>query len=161
MKNVYYKFILTILIGLSGLMGVGCKHSAESVDVTLDDAEQAMADNDIRHARMVCDVISYQGRDRLTEAQLGRLAILYMKLADASNSDDDIADATQCFRMAWKLSADSMRGFVATLSPEDLPHFVMLTRIGGSLDSPPDLSEEHYAEDSIQATGEHETQLDQ
>ena len=50
-----------------------------------------------------------------------------------------------------------MRGFASQLPPEDLPQYVILSRIGGSIDSPPDLSEESYPEDSVHIYSESES----
>lgn len=154
MKNNYYRILAGWLLGMCVFLFVGCA-TAESTDATIADAEQALADNDVDHSRQICNSITSKGLEGLSEEQLGKLAILYMKFSDVTNSDEDIAEATQCIRQAWKVSTDSMNGFIGSLSPEDLPHFVMLMRIGGSIDSPPDLSEEHYSEDSVHLSAEH------
>lgn len=138
---------MTIIIASCG--------SDVSIDTTISDAEQAYADGDYSRSQELCNSLTSGEFDKLSEEQLGRLAILYMKLSESSNSYDNIAEAAVCIQQAWKLSTDSMQGFASSLSPEDLPHFVMITRIGGSLDAPLDLSEEHFDEDSIHLPAEH------
>lgn len=132
--------------------------SAASADVAtaMDDAERTYADGDFASCQKICTEIVSRDSASLSEEQLGHLAILFMKLSENVNPDENIAEATQCFRRAWRLSADSLHTFVATISPEDIPRYVMLTRIGGSLDFPPDLSEEHYIEDSLQLSADHQ-----
>lgn len=130
------------------IMVAGCRPSAD-IDTSVKDAEDTYANGNISRSQQICNGLMADDFDKLDENQLGRLAILFMKLSETENSDENVADATQCFRQAWKLSQDSLRGFIGSLPPEDLPHFVMLTRIGGSIDFPPDLSQDPYADDSL------------
>lgn len=136
-----------ILLALSACGGA----SSRDVEASLTDAEQSLSDGDADRAASICSTLMAEDFDKLDERQLGRMAVLFMKLPESDKTDENVADATQCVRQAWKLSADSLRGFISTLPPEDVPHFVMLTRISGSIDFPPDLSEEGAVEDSIHA----------
>ncbi|MDE6283369.1 MAG: hypothetical protein K2L97_05195 [Muribaculaceae bacterium] len=135
--------LLTFILTL-----VSCSEKTDPA-TALSDAEQALADGYNDQAVELCNRLLATDSATLTEDQLGRMALIYLKVAEADNSDEHIADATQCVRRAWKLSSDSMRGFVSTLSTEEIPQFVMLTRISGYIDFPPDLSEEEFPEDSI------------
>lgn len=153
MNNILInRILLPLSVFFVSFLPAACGGNAASdVAASVDDAEQALADGQPEHAARVCADLMANYFDRLDENQLGRIAIVFMKLPESENSDENVADAIQCVRQAWKLSDDSLRGFYSTLSPEDVPHFVMLTRISGSIDFPPDLSEEHYVEDSIHA----------
>lgn len=152
--HIYYNIALRALASLMTaicLLLAGACATADKTDpaTAVCDAEQALADGDTAMAAEICNQLMTEDFDRLDETQLGKLAVLFAKLSETEKSDENIADATQCVRQAWKLSADSLRGFISTLPPEDMPHFIMLMRISGSIDFPPDLSEDHYAEDSI------------
>lgn len=130
--------------------------SGVSPETVVGDAEQALADGDTDQATSLCNSLLADSCRNLNEQQLGRLAIVFARLAETENGDENIADATQCVRLAWKQSNDSLRGFIATLPPEDVPLFVMLMRISGSIDFPPDLSEDPYsAEDSLHIIEQH------
>lgn len=131
------------------LAACGGRDSSENLEASVAEAEQALAQGEPDRAASICTALMAEDFDKLDERQLGRMAVVLMKLPEGEKTDENIADATQCVRQAWKLSADSLRGFISTLSPEDVPHFVMLTRISGSIDFPPDLSAEGSAEDSI------------
>jgi hypothetical protein len=132
------------------MLTYSCSSGSQDIDDSVNDAEQAYTNGDIDGARKICSYLMTNDFDKLSEPQLGKLAIILMKLSETDNTDDNVADATVCFRQARKLSTDSMRGFYNTLQPEDIPQFVMLTRISGSIDFPPDLSEETFSEDSLQ-----------
>jgi len=153
MTNNFSNRIILPLTAVFILLLLGACGDSATTDVAtmIDDAEQALADGNPDQAQQICADLMANDFDKLSESQLGRMAIIYMKLPETENVGENVADATQCVRQAWKLSNDSLRGFISTLPPEDIPHFVMLTRISGSIDFPPDLSEEHYAEDSIHA----------
>lgn len=151
MKNcLCLKFLIALFATLMSVWILqGCSGSKTDYDAVISDAQLALDEGDASRSGRICAELLNKDIDALDEQQLGRLAIIFMKLSEVENSDENVADATQCFRRAWKLSADSMRSFVSQLPPEDLPRYVILSRIGGSIDSPPDLSEETFPEDSI------------
>lgn len=130
------------------LLTGGCRPTGASVEASVNDAEETFATGDTAQCQKICTRLMAEDFDKLDEKQLGRLAIIFTRLSEIDNSDENMADATQCFRQAWKLSADSLRGFIGSLPPEDVPRFIMLSRIGGSIDFPPDLSQDHYPEDT-------------
>lgn len=151
-----FSLLLAVVIGALLLASCGSNVTDTSVALSLDDAEQLLADGRVNDAARICADLMENDFDKLDENQLGRMAILYMKLPETESVsiDENVADATQCVRQAMKISNDSLRGFLSALSPEDLPLVVMLTRISGSIDFPPDLSleytPEYSAEDSLQ-----------
>lgn len=147
-----YRFLLYLVASVMACCLGSCGGGATAdVSASLDDAEQLLADGHPEGAARICTDLMANDFDRLDEKQLGRMAIIFMKLPETEEVglDENVADATQCVRQAWKLSKDSLRGFMSALPPEDVPQFVMLTRISGSIDFPPDLSQEHSAEDSV------------
>lgn len=158
--TVLNRFLILLALAVAAFSVASCGSNKTDTDTaaSLDDAEQMLADGRANDAARICADLMANDFDKLDENQLGRMAILYMKLPETEGMsiDENVADATQCVRHALKISNDSLRGFLSTLSPEDLPLFVMLTRISGSIDFPPDLSEECAAEcssqDSLQVT---------
>lgn len=144
--------VLSLAVLAAACAGEG---GAADLDASVSEAEQSLADGQPDRASRICADLMANHFDKLDERQLGRLAVVFMKLPESENTDENVADATQCVRQAWKLSSDSLRGFLSTLPPEDLPHIVMLTRISGSIDFPPDLSEDHYADDSAHVSLTH------
>lgn len=138
----------------------GTTHTGEQVGTHLQEASAALADGDCNHAQSLCDAIylTMTGADSASvgETDAARLGILYMKLAEQPQSDEtaDIACATQCLRRAMRLSSDSLKEFSESLPLDDERHFVLLRRIGMSIDNPvnltdTDITEEDFPADSI------------
>ncbi len=137
-----YLFIMALCAMLGLIVAQGCgKPSSAEINASVTDAEEAVRSDHQEAAAKICRQLVEEHFSTLSEDELGRLAIVYMKLSESENYDENVAEATQCFRQAWKLSTDSMRGFTASLSPEDLPHFEMLRRLSASIDRRPDLME--------------------
>lgn len=149
-----HKFVAAVLAAMALLFASSCsqKPDAADLDTAIDDAEVALADNDAAEAQTICNKLTTEDIDILTEEQLGRLAIIYMKLSEQINSDENVADAATCLRQAWKMSGDSLHAFSSKLPPEDLRHFVMAKRIAGSIDCPPNLIHD-YEPDSASIEG--------
>lgn len=123
------------------------------VDSRLADASAAMADENWHGAQRLCDdvyrLLSTADSVKVGENQAGELAILYMKLSEHINEEENMADATQAFRYAFRQSADSMASFLTALPLEDQRHFVLLRRIGLSMDNPVDLMDADLTHDGI------------
>lgn len=137
------------MIAVSALILSACggSNTAQEQDDRIADAEQAFADSDWTEAQKLCNSLTANGLDNLSEQQLGRLAILYMKLSEVPNGGEHAAEATQCYLKAWEISADSLTSFTNGLPPEDLQYIMVLNRLGGAIISPPDLSREFEQED--------------
>lgn len=144
-----FRRILLITAFAAIIPFTSCTQSDPDINEVIADAETAAAAGDFITAGHLCSSLTNTRFDKLDDTQLGRLAVIYMKMSETENGDECIAEATICLRRAWKISNDSLRSFISTLSPEDLPHFVMLTRISGSIETPPDLTASDIAGDSI------------
>ena len=143
MKNCFLKLFFLLVIPFMAWSCAGGDDAAERISA----AETAVNEGDYSRAQSLCTpLVSEQGRKGLTETQLGQLSILYMRLSEHGDEEENIAVATQCFRDAFKMSADSLNAFFSTLQLEDQRHFVLLKRIGSSLDNPMDLSEKLAAD---------------
>ena len=135
----------------------GCGTSApDDVDSSLDEINSLMAFGDYDHAQKLCDnvltLITDTDSSAVTETQGGTLGIMYMKLSEQRNEDENVGNATICIRYAYRISADSLKEFAASLPFEDERHFELLRRIGLMIDNPVDLSEEEPMHDGEEDT---------
>lgn len=128
-----------------------CTNSNPEVEESITDATLAIADGDWNHAQASCDhlltIVTGPDSALVTEHQAARLGILFMKLSEQQREYDNVADAIECLRHAYRMSDDSLSEFSASLPPEDERHFVLLRRIGISIDHPVDLSEKDSSYD--------------
>lgn len=142
-----FRLLLIILLPALG----ACSGGHVNFDDTLTDATTAYADGDYRQAQhlaeMLLPVVMGPDSAAVTETQAGQLGILFMKLSEHGNEDENIADATVCLRRAFYASNDSLREFFVSLPVEDTPHFVLLRRLALSIDNPVDLTDEDIARD--------------
>ncbi len=132
---------------VSAVVAVSCSSQGASGDVAL--AEEAIANNDPSRARSIADGL-VKGRDlsRLSVSELGRLSMVYMQLSDMSDEGESVANATQCFREAFKLNADSARVFYSGVPVECEKYVFMLSAIVRTIDNPGELpADEPLAED--------------
>lgn len=137
-----------IFIAIIGLAAVttGCSRPTDAdFETTMSDAVQALAENNIEQSQQLADQLRNialgPDSDMVTESQAARLSILYMKLSEHAQEDENVADATQLFRRAFRLSSDSLKSFYEQLPLDDTRHYVLLRRLGISIDNPVDLSE--------------------
>lgn len=126
------------------VLTVACGTSRDA-DEKMSSAELAIGDGEYDKAQAICNSL-FSDKEKLDETELGRLSILYMRLSEHCFEDENIAAATQCFRDASRLSDDSLNAFFSTLQLEDQRHFVLLKRIGSTLDNPIDMSEKLAAD---------------
>lgn len=161
--NLSRRLIPVLAAVITAIAAVSCGSRAATQEQTatrLQDAAAAIADGDCVQAQSICDglygIMTGADSASVGETQAAMLGILYMKLAEQPQCDEtaDIACATQCLRRAMRLSPDSLKAFSASLPLDDQRHFVLLRRIGISIDNPVDLTsrdiaEEDYPADSI------------
>lgn len=134
-------------------LSVSCTSGKIDVEDRLANANSAIVDEDWDAAQRLCDdvyrLISTPDSVMVDENQAGELAILYMKLSEHVSEEENMADATQAFRYAFRQSEDSMKTFLTALPLEDQRHFVLLRRIGLSIDNPVDLMDADLTHDGI------------
>lgn len=140
---------LAVAIAMTTLSG--CRNSDISVDECLDDAAASISDNSLHHAQATCnhllEMVNGSDSVKVDDGQAARLAILFMKLSEHQNEYENVADAVECLRYAFRHSTDSLNTFSASLQPEDERHFVLLRSIGMTIDNPVDLSERDMPDD--------------
>lgn len=106
----------------------------------LAEADAALADGNYERAQDMAnemlEIAMTADSDAVGETESAHLGLLFMKLSEKQHEDENVADATQCIRRAFRLSGDSLKAFFASLPLEDTPRFVLLRRIGLSIDNP-------------------------
>lgn len=148
MPRTFCKYLIIIAMTLIGLCMQACSSGTADYDTDISEARLALEQGELEQAYSICNSLFNNDLDKLSEMQLGHLAILYVKLGEAGDTEEEMANAIVCFRKAWKLSEDSMRGFSAQLLPEELPQYAILSRISGAIDAPEELGEAEFYEDS-------------
>lgn len=129
------KIRTAIIAAAVAAMLAACSSSSASDDIAV--AEEAVAQNDPARAREIADGLT-RGKDlsRLSINELGRLSMIYMKLSDLSDEGESVANATHCFREAFKLNADSARMFYSSVSVDEEKYVVMLSAIVRAIEQP-------------------------
>lgn len=156
------RYLPLALAAACGVAAASCGSRTDvDIDACMEEASNAIADEDYGRGQLICDdlfaMVSGADSVRFTEMQAGGLGILYMRLSEHVREEENIADATQCVRYAFRLSNDSLKTFTAVLPLEDVRHFVLLRRIGLSIDNPVDLvdTDMTHTEDSIYTDNTH------
>lgn len=149
MKKLLYRlsFIIALLAPLSLL--AACGSPADAAADQLASADEAVSVGDYSQAQEILDDLVKKGYKGLSEDNLGRMAVLLMHLSEHSRSDENIAEATECYRAAAALSADSLHAFTSTLTPEELANFFLVKRIATGIDNPVDLTAEEFTEEDM------------
>ncbi len=112
--------ILTIVCSL--LILASCSGGADGADA-ISNAETLLANNKYTGAKKICDnLVSHEGKNPLSAGELCRLSILYMKLSEYANEDDNIATATLCFKKAVAINPDSVEEFLSRLPVEEIKY---------------------------------------
>ncbi len=137
-KHLYLlSFLFAALLWLTA-----CGSAADAASDQLQTADEAMAAGEYTQAQTIVDNLVAKGYKGLSEDNLGRMAVLLMRLSEHSDNDENIAVATECYREAAALSADSLHAFTSTLTPEELANFFLVKRIATGIDNPVDLTAE-------------------
>ena len=135
-KHLYLlSFLFAALLWLTA-----CGSAADAASDQLQTADEAMAAGEYTQAQTIVDNLVAKGYKGLSEDNLGRMAVLLMRLSEHSDNDENIA----------ALSADSLHAFTSTLTPEELANFFLVKRIATGIDNPVDLTAEEFTyEDMI------------
>lgn len=147
MKKVIYTVILAAVALLAAIGLSGCGSAADAANEQLNFADEAMAEGRYQEAQEVLDALVADGFKGLSEQNLGRMSVQLMHLSELSHNDENIAVATECYRAALALSADSLHTFSSTLSPDELANFYLVRRIASGIDNPVDLTAEEFTEE--------------
>lgn len=125
----------TMLITVVGQMILAACSSTPSTDADrisdLDHAQSLIESADFAEAQKLCDRVretQVKNHDR-NAAILGRLSILYMKLADNTERDENVGYAYQCFLEAFSTDSIGAQEYYNNLSIDDMPQGVLLAGI--------------------------------
>lgn len=109
---------------------------------SLDNAEALVDADDMRSAQSLADDIRAQLTPDAVSADpagaataLGRLAIIYMRMADdADASADHVATAYQCYTASFASDSVAAQAFYATLPIEHMRHAALLNSLSHAAD---------------------------
>lgn len=114
----------------------GCSGSSSVAD-ELRQAEDAIAFGDMETAQSVAQkVIGKSNLSDLPASQLARLSMVYMHIADSADRENNVAQAADLCRMAYKVNADSAAAYYSSVDPEQYPYVDMLRTLAGGIDKP-------------------------
>ncbi len=144
------KIVLTSLGAM--LLLSACNSSADSTCIDdLRDAEAAVALGDMEAAKSVASHIIGSGNmSRLPAKELARLSLIYMQIADSTDRESSIAQATDLYRQAYKTDPDSASAFYSDVNPDMYPYVTMLKTLVGHLENPYNPESENF-DDSVAA----------
>ncbi len=129
------------------LLTAACSQvTREEIETSLREAEMSVASGDMEVAASVGKhLMSDDNVKHLTATDLARLSMMYMQMADNGNADENTDMASELYRKAMAMSADSVSAYYQSLPSDKLQYADMLQAIS-SIDSrqPDDIPD--YAE---------------
>ena len=137
MKKITSITTIAILVMLSACLG-GSNQAAG-----LAEAERAFDDGNYEAAQDILDDIFGKDDEKMSATQLGRMSILYMRIADecSDDADDNIGAATKCYMKAYNANADSAQAYYYSLPIEHSSHVQTLSRLHEALTAPPSVGD--------------------
>lgn len=125
------------------IMLPSCGHNHSIADEVAS-AELSLANEDVNATRNLCSgILTRAEKEGMEASQYGRLSILYMQLNDRSDDPEDLQLATNCYREAFKINADSALAFYSSLPVEQDKYAMTLASIVHTLDNPREIPEDH------------------
>ena len=86
MPRTFCKYLIIIAMTLIGLCMQACSSGTADYDTDISEARLALEQGELEQAYSICHSLFNNDLDKLSEMQLGRLAILYVKLGDAGDT---------------------------------------------------------------------------
>jgi hypothetical protein len=127
------KFILNLIM-MTLLMS--CGSSASTIVDNLENARIAVDNGDYSTARSLCDEVRTamldKGDVKADMTSLCNLSILYMRIADYTDRDDNIDYARQCYIKAYSLDSVGARNYYDNLGVSDMACGNLLSNIVNS-----------------------------
>ena len=155
LRNLLLLSLLTLLLN-------ACSRqlSPEAIEESLRQAEIALAEGDMVAARSVLSNLSIDSSANcnMTAAQLARLSMVYMQLADSADQELNTNQAADLYDMAYKSNAHSADSFYRNVDPEHLQYVETLSNHSANRSNPVDISnlpdemdslDYHHMNDSI------------
>lgn len=142
------KIILTSLGATLLFSACGNSSGTTSTD-ELREAEAAVALGDMEAAKSVASrLIGSSNLSDLPAKELARLSLVYMQIADSTDREASIAQATDLYRRAYKTNPDSASAFYSDVNPEMYSYVTMLKTLVGHIENPYNPENENF-DDSI------------
>ncbi|MCM1519766.1 MAG: hypothetical protein NC098_03170 [Lachnoclostridium sp.] len=144
--------ILTAAFAFAAAL-TACSTSDHAVNDRIAEAEAALNAGDFVKAQSLSETVSGD-LSSLTVRQLCRLSLLYIKIGENTENEDDIDLAARCYREAFELDTDSAVLIYAECPVQDITYVMTLTalvRDAESVDSFPDEMPDSLFTDSIHA----------
>ncbi len=117
-------------------MAVASCTTKSSVDQSIEAADKAIANGEYGSSQQVCDeIVGTNGLDSLSAAQLCRLSVIFLRLSEQSNEQENTAAAVECYRAANSISPDSVALYFNALPVEDLQYMAILRSLTSSTDA--------------------------
>ncbi|MBO5297135.1 MAG: hypothetical protein J6B03_06030 [Candidatus Homeothermus sp.] len=125
MKYHFLTWIITLLM----LLTVACDNG--STRENLEHAELAIEQKDYQAARGICDNLReiQNHAETMDAVTLCNLSMLYMKLSDNTDREDNIGLARQCYIDAYSTDSAQAHEYYDHVPVEDLPHLSLLSSI--------------------------------
>ena len=117
------------------------------INSSLDAADSYLADGNPTEARRTADAILGSDSTRMSASQLGRLALVYMQVADKSDDPSTVGQAIVCYRMAVRVNTDSAEAYFSHLSGEETAYAEMLREISHRMEAPRDIPADEPLDD--------------
>lgn len=134
------------VIAVIAAIGAACSCASPSATEQKTDLDQAQAlidRADYRSAQSICDEIRrLQTTGSVRDARiLGRLSILYMKLSDVGDHEENVEYAYQCFLEAYSADSIAAQDYYNSLGIDEMPQGVLLAGIVRNAIKMPDMVE--------------------
>lgn len=138
--KIFLPILLTLVL-------ISCSTTHKDNTEAISEAETLVDTHDYSEALTICNNIIADTIDsQMSASQWGRLAIIYMQLAEVVTEDENTALALKCYRKAFAVDSDSAAIYFENIDIASHAH--TLNMLSTSLDSPIDLVE-YEPQDSI------------
>lgn len=118
---------------------IACTPSRPADDLSV--AEAALEQYNYGVAYDLCQQVSSGDVDKLSVRDLCRLSLLYMKLSDLKDLEDNALVATDFYRKANAINEDSAKIFYDNLPIEDARYVELMSQLQRILDHPREMTE--------------------
>ena len=143
------KIILHIFIYIGVCVSfatASCAHANPEDIISQAEAEMEAGDSDA--ARNALSELESTYVDNLSAKQKCRMAMIYIRMAEISDEQDDMAAAASVFMMALATDPDSTAAYIENLSIDQQRHASMLIELTRGMSSPDSIPTDEYP-DSI------------
>lgn len=130
MKAAFKILLITLLL-------TSCGGNRTIDDSAITDVEIMISAKDFESAQSACDDM-IEGKDlkQIPVRNLCQLSVFFAKLSEQQNQEDNMANATKCYRAARSLNADTTAKYFSELPMEDIQYAELLKNLANLMDSP-------------------------